>query len=115
MFGAILGDIIGSPYEFDMGNKSKDFPLFRDAADAAGYRNSQFTDDTVMTIAVADGMKKASRESFNDENVKKCITEALVYWGKRYPDAGYGARFNAWLNSEDHQPVSYTHLTLPTI
>ena len=109
MFGAILGDIIGSPYEFDMGNKSKDFPLFRDdtdAADTSGYRNSQFTDDTVMTIAVADGMKKASRESFNDENVKKCITEALVYWGKRYPDAGYGARFNAWLNSEDHQPYN---------
>ena len=45
-----------------MGNKSKDFPLFRDAADAAGYRNSQFTDDTVMTIAVADGMKKAAIE-----------------------------------------------------
>ncbi|MGN0733256.1 MAG: NADAR domain-containing protein [Emergencia sp.] len=130
MFGAILGDIIGSPYEFDMGNKSKDFPLFRDGmagtndadgtngtgggdgtdaagtTDGAGYRNSGFTDDTVMTIAVADGLKMASRESFNDENVKKCITEALIYWGKKYPDAGYGARFDAWLNSDDHQPYN---------
>ena len=46
MYGAILGDMIGSPYEFDMGNKSKDFPLFSES--------STFTDDTVMTIAVAD-------------------------------------------------------------
>ncbi|MGM9583958.1 MAG: ADP-ribosylglycohydrolase family protein, partial [Faecousia sp.] len=43
MYGAILGDIIGSPYEFDRGNKSKDFPLFS--------RNSRFTDDSVMTLA----------------------------------------------------------------
>ena len=47
MYGAILGDIIGSPYEFDGGNKSKDFPLFSEA--------SEFTDDTVMTLAVAEG------------------------------------------------------------
>ena len=46
MYGAILGDIIGSPYEFDRGNKTKDFPLFSG--------RSEFTDDTVMTIAVAD-------------------------------------------------------------
>ena len=51
MYGAILGDIIGSPYEFDMGNKSKDFPLF--------LSNSTFTDDTVMTIAVAEAFMGA--------------------------------------------------------
>jgi len=44
MYGAILGDIIGSPYEFDMGNKSKEFPLFS--------QRSTYTDDTVMTLAV---------------------------------------------------------------
>ena len=44
MIGAILGDIIGSPYEFDRGNKSKEFPLFS--------RKSAYTDDTVMTLAV---------------------------------------------------------------
>ena len=47
MIGAILGDIIGSPYEFDAGDKTKDFPLFSE--------ESQFTDDTVMTLAVAQG------------------------------------------------------------
>lgn len=45
MIGAILGDIIGSPYEFDRGNKSKDFPLFS--------RKSTYTDDTVMTLGVS--------------------------------------------------------------
>lgn len=46
MYGAILGDMIGCPYEFDRGNKTKDFPLFS--------KRSCFTDDSVMTIAVAD-------------------------------------------------------------
>lgn len=47
MYGAILGDMIGSPYEFDMGDKTKDFPLFSEY--------SRFTDDSVMTIAVPEG------------------------------------------------------------
>ena len=46
MYGTILGDIIGSPYEFDMGDKTKDFPLFSP--------RSTYTDDTVMTLAVAE-------------------------------------------------------------
>ena len=48
MYGAILGDMIGAPYEFDRGKKAKNFPLFSD--------ESTFTDDTVMTIAVADAL-----------------------------------------------------------
>lgn len=50
MYGAILGDIVGSPYEFDCNNyKAKDFPLFS--------RRSEFTDDTVMTLAVAKALR----------------------------------------------------------
>ena len=41
MFGAMVGDMIGAPYEFDRGNKTKDFPLF--------CSRSEFTDDSVMT------------------------------------------------------------------
>ena len=48
MYGAILGDMIGAPYEFDRGNKTKHFPLFG--------RGSEFTDDSVMTIAVAEAL-----------------------------------------------------------
>ena len=54
MYGAILGDIIGSPYEFNQGPKSKEFPLFS--------RESYFTDDSVMTIAVAQGILTAGLE-----------------------------------------------------
>ena len=46
MYGAMLGDMIGCPFEFDQGDKTKDFPLF--------CEDSQFTDDTVMTAAVAE-------------------------------------------------------------
>lgn len=48
MYGAILGDMIGAPYEFDRGGKTKDFPIFT--------KQSQFTDDSVMTVAVAEAL-----------------------------------------------------------
>ena len=48
MYGAILGDMIGSPYEFDRSGKTKDFPLFIPA--------SRYTDDSAMTIAVAEAL-----------------------------------------------------------
>jgi len=83
-----LGDIIGSPFEFDRGNKSKDFPLF--------FRDSVFTDDTVMTLAVADALMDA--EGATDEDwVRRRLVRGLQYWGRTYPDAGYGGRFGAWL------------------
>lgn len=52
MYGAILGDMIGAPYEFDRGNKTKDFEMFNDRV--------CFTDDSVMTIAVADALMRIS-------------------------------------------------------
>lgn len=55
MYGAILGDMIGSPYEFDMGDKTKVFPLFS--------KRSCFTDDSVMTIAVADASLDAQPDA----------------------------------------------------
>lgn len=97
MYGAILGDIIGSPYEFDRGNKTKDFPLFS--------KDSAFTDDTVMTIAVADaflGMQPGE----NAEATRQRIIQRMQHWGKRYPHAGYGARFVWWLSSKNPQPYN---------
>lgn len=72
MIGAILGDIIGSPFEFDRGDKSKEFELF--------------TDNTVMTIAVADGFLSANLDA-KDEIIKANIVRTLEYWGKKYPQA----------------------------
>ena len=54
MYGAILGDIIGSPFEFDRGDKTKDFELF-----SWGCR---FTDDSVMTIAVAEALMRMKKQ-----------------------------------------------------
>lgn len=93
MYGAILGDIIGSPYEFDMGNKSKEFPLLS--------KNSTFTDDTVMTIAVAGALLTTHRE-------KKVIQMRLIHimqrYGRLFPYAGYGGMFRQWLASENPEP-----------
>ena len=94
MYGAILGDIIGSPYEFDRGNKSKDFPFFDTGAD--------FTDDSVMTIAVADAMTETLGQS--DEDIRQALVYSLMKWGKKYPDAGYGVRFFVWLALKDPEP-----------
>ena len=95
MFGAILGDIIGSPYEFDMGDKTKNFPLFSE--------ESCFTDDTVMTIAVAEAFMDVPDE---EEVIRWRLVQSMQKWGHRYPRAGYGARFGFWLVSRDPQPYN---------
>ena len=96
MYGAIIGDMVGAPYEFDRSPKIKDFgPLF--------IKESMFTDDSVMTIAVADALIKAGPDADGNlirENVVQCMKD----WGHRYPHAGYGGRFGAWLHFDDNQP-----------
>ena len=94
MYGAILGDMIGAPYEFDRGNKTKDFPLF--------VNESQFTDDTVMTIAVAEAL--LDHPGASDEELRSALVQSMQMWGRKYPSAGYGARFIRWLHSEDPKP-----------
>ncbi len=96
MIGAIIGDIVGSPYEFDRGNKIKDFgPLFID--------ESVYTDDSVMTIAVADGLMRAGQDAEN-ETIRREVIKSMKDWGRKYPDAGYGGRFIWWLQLEDESP-----------
>lgn len=94
MYGAILGDIIGAPYEFDRGNKSKEFPLF--------CEESHFTDDTVMTIAVAEALLDSQFRE--DEDIRQALIQSMRKWGRKYPHAGYGGRFRHWLRSDDPQP-----------
>jgi len=122
MYGAILGDIIGSPYEFDFNNiKTKEFPLFSPA--------SVFTDDTVMTIAVFDALDRAlnlqlaasaayepaaataayapaATTSIDSDKLKAALVESLRRWGREYPYAGYGARFSVWLTQENPEPYN---------
>ena len=95
MYGAILGDIIGSPYEFDMGDKTKNFPLFT--------AESHFTDDTVMTIAVAEALLDNDHPT-DDQAIRQRIIESMQKYGKLYPHAGYGGMFRRWLRSSDPKP-----------
>lgn len=94
MYGAILGDMIGAPYEFDRGDKTKDFPLFS--------RGSQYTDDTVMTIAVAEALMDSMGKS--DDEIKATLVLSMQKWGHKYPYAGYGGKFNKWLEEKNPQP-----------
>lgn len=84
MIGAIIGDIVGSVYEFD-NHRSKEFPLF--------IKDSTFTDDTVMTTAVADFMID---EHGNPSEERYART--LYDWYIKYPDLTYGKGFTFWIN-----------------
>jgi ADP-ribosylglycohydrolase len=75
--GAVIGDIIGSVFEWDR-IKTKEFPLFNTESD--------FTDDTVMTMAVADAILN-----------KKPYALTMQEWGRRYPGRGYGGMFRRWI------------------
>jgi len=86
MLGAIAGDVIGSVHEGSR-PKPKDFPLF--------VTRSRFTDDTVLTVAIASALRSGS-----DFGV------SIRHWGRRYPRAGYGRWFRAWLFQDGAEPYN---------
>lgn len=88
MLGAIIGDIVGSRFEFNNTNRS-DFELF--------HKDCSFTDDTICTVAIADAI------------LRKCsYQESLLRWCRSYPNpmGGYGGRFGQWVNSNNPQPYN---------
>lgn len=95
MYGAILGDMIGSPYEFDQGDKTKDFPLF--------CEDSTYTDDSVMTLAVAEAFLVMD-PALDETGIKLLLIKKLQRYGKLYPHAGYGSMFRQWLRSRHPEP-----------
>ena len=101
MYGAILGDIIGSPYEFrSKSMKSKGFPLFD--------QGCRFTDDSVMTTAVAEALLDAKADGCLDDEakLKDLFIDSMQKWGHRYPRAGYGRRFYHWLARYEKEPYN---------
>lgn len=84
MIGAIAGDIIGSVYEHRP-IRSKEFPLF--------HPESRFTDDTVLTVAVADAVLG-----------RRDYAGSLLAYGRAHPRAGYGGAFARWLRSGAPEP-----------
>lgn len=89
-----MGDMIGAPYEFDRSPKTKEFPLFG--------RGSEFTDDSVMNIAVAEALMDTIGKS--DDEIKEALVASMQMWGRRYPNAGYGGMFYRWLRKKNPQP-----------
>ena len=89
MLGAIIGDIVGSVYEWN-NIKTKDFPLFGDKC--------TFTDDTVMTIAVAAALLHGGTH--------KAFASAMKEYGRMYPSAGYGGMFRRWIKTKDWKPYN---------
>ncbi|WP_244148985.1 ADP-ribosylglycohydrolase family protein [Desulfonatronum thioautotrophicum] len=86
MIGAIAGDIIGSVYEWN-NIKTKDFTLFA--------QNAHYTDDTVLTVALADSILTGTPYA---ENLRR-----FYHW---YPGAGYGGSFHLWANNPDAGPYN---------
>lgn len=97
MLGAIIGDIVGSPYEFDQGDKTKDFPLISSF--------SEFTDDTVLTVAVLEALLDVGPHA-NDDTIRTALHRTMRRYADIYPNAGYGSRFYGWLHSTDPQPYN---------
>ena len=94
MVGAIIGDIVGSIYEF-YSIKSEDFPLFTPG--------SRFTDDTVMTIAVAEALMTKWN---TDYELERNFINSLQKYGRLYPYAGYGGMFREWIHSTEPKPYN---------
>ena len=94
MIGAIIGDIVGSIYEWD-NIKTKDFKLFDEDCD--------FTDDTVMTLAVAKALVEWNRDG-SLYSLKEKIIDVMHEYGKRYPDCGFGGHFTDWIINKKRKP-----------
>lgn len=96
MIGAIYGDVCGSVFEFS-NIKTKSFELFSE--------KSFFTDDTIMTVAVADSLLEFDKSSSTDvKEFKSILIDKMHIYGKKYPNGGYGGRFLKWLLTESRVP-----------
>ena len=103
MLGAIVGDIVGSPYEFDRRRDEAHgmkFPLVLEGV-------SHFTDDTVLTLAVADALMNAIPKrggKADEEKFREAVKKSMRQFAKKYPYAGYGSRFMFWLMNDKPKP-----------
>ena len=93
MLGALIGDIVGSVYEW-RNRKDKEFPLFQP--------DCRMTDDSVMTAAVASAVLMGDLEEL--ELFQAHVITEMRRLGRKYPALGYGPRFEAWILSQEPKP-----------
>jgi len=94
MLGAIIGDIVGSRFEWH-NIKTKDFTLFTD--------NCFFTDDSVMTICIAKAILESNG---NYDNLSGNTIHYMKSIGRLYPHSGYGGRFYGWIYGDSNEPYN---------
>ena len=104
MIGAIVGDIAGSRFEWH-NRKSKRFTFLKGTED--GRYSCSFTDDTVMTLAVADAIAKwRAGGDASYGALSRAAIESMQTFGRQFPHAGYGNSFRRWLRDDDPQPYN---------
>ena len=97
MFGAVIGDVVGSRFEFDRGGKTKRFELFTE--------DDCFTDDSVMTVAVLDALMNIDKDA-SEKEVKEALVKSMQAYGRKYPSAGYGYRFYDFVLGNNPKPYN---------
>lgn len=108
MIGAIIGDVVGSRFEFN-NHRDKDFELFTE--------DCQVTDDSIMTLAVAKAIMEAEKiikpsvggydfDSDYYSLIEKMTIKYMQEIGSKYPNCGYGGMFSKWVFSDDPQPYN---------
>lgn len=101
MIGAIIGDTVGSRFEFDNIHR-KDFDFLTPEC--------ALTDDSIMSIAVAEAIMKWEDNGFRKNKDYKKLSDYAIssmrHWGRKYPNAGYGGHFAMWLTSDDMGPYN---------
>ena len=93
MIGAIIGDIVGSRFEWD-NHKSKDFDFLT--------HKCFFTDDSVMSLAICDALLHC-KPDYSD--LRTVAVESMQCIGRPYPHCGYGGSFHRWMYSDNPQPL----------
>lgn len=94
VLGAVVGDIVGSVYEFNE-IKTKDFPLFSEHCCP--------TDDSIMTFAVMSALVECNKDY---RKLAAATIKQMQLWGNKYPKAGYGSMFSDWLGTNNPQPYN---------
>lgn len=95
VIGAIVGDIVGSIYEFN-NHRSKEFPLFSEGCSV--------TDDSIMTLAVAKALMDSGGGKLSP--LSAATVKSMQEVGQPYPDCGYGGRFMDWMYNDDPHPYN---------
>lgn len=95
LYGAIIGDIVGSKYEFN-NIKTKEFTFFE--------KDMFFTDDTVMSVAITEALFNTYKNDY--KNLSAEVIKQMQKYGRMYSNVGYGGMFRKWLKSENPEPYN---------